>query len=82
MGDVLGSSIGPKTGYFDWQPSWFSSVSPRKCHDSILKQATTSSLHVLFNLTFIHHPFIRRKITRVAEKALLNKLEINIWTAL
>jgi hypothetical protein len=35
--DVPGSNLGPETGCPDRGLSWFSSVPPGKCRDSILK---------------------------------------------
>jgi hypothetical protein len=35
--EVPGSNLCPETGYPDWDFSWFSSVPPGECHDSILK---------------------------------------------
>jgi hypothetical protein len=38
----------------------------------------TASFHILSNSSFTYHPFIRRYIVLIAEKASLNKLENKI----
>jgi hypothetical protein len=60
----------------DWTPhwtfSWFSSFPSGKCWNSTLNSATIASFHILSNLPFSYHSFIRHYILRVAEKASLN----------
>jgi len=50
--EVRVSLLIPKASYLDWGHLWFSSIPADKCWESILQQATTSSLHILSNLTF------------------------------
>jgi hypothetical protein len=63
---VPGSNLGPGTGYTDMFFSWLSSVPPGVCRDSALKLGHD---RFLSNSSFIYHPFIRRYIVSVTERA-------------
>jgi hypothetical protein len=65
------------TGYPDWGFSWFSSVSPCKYWDSILKLCHGCFLPYPFQFIIHCHPFSRCCIIRVSEIASLNKLQRN-----
>ena len=49
LGDrgIAGSDFGPEIGYADGHSSSSSSVTPDKCRDRTLNQATTASFHTV-----------------------------------
>jgi hypothetical protein len=59
--------------------SWFSSDPPGECWDSTLKLCHYRLFPKILNISsFTYHPFIRRYIVCVTEKAPLTKLQIKV----
>lgn len=56
---VIGSNLCLETGYTDKSLSLSSSLPPCKFQDNTLKQATTTTFHILSNSFFINYPLIR-----------------------
>jgi hypothetical protein len=69
--ELLGSYIGPETGYHNWGVLQFSSVPRDKCWDSTLHSATTASFHILSNSSFTYHLFCKLQTT---SKAITDKV--------
>jgi hypothetical protein len=78
--EVPGSNLGPETGYPESGRSWFSSIPPDECRGNSKNYATTASFEILpIHYSRTYHPFIRRSIVLVAEKASLNELQIYMY---
>lgn len=57
---------------------WFSSVSPDKCWDSVLKQTAATSFHVLPNLSFINHLTLQCYIVWDTKSGIKSKMKIKL----
>jgi hypothetical protein len=70
--EVSALNLGLKTDYGGFL--WTSSVSPGKCRDSTINEATTTSFHInLSNSLFINHPIIRSCVRVVGADSIVNE---------